>query len=84
MLPLQDEGSYILVGVFVLLLLAGSTGYWTYIDGANRRVDRTRWWGAVVFWLLLLVCFRALSRSRSTSRNAPIILLTTRRTASGA
>lgn len=54
MLPLQAEGSSVLVGVFVVLLLAGSTGYWTYIDGANRGVDRAPWWGAGVFWLLLL------------------------------
>ncbi|WP_122089246.1 hypothetical protein [Halalkalicoccus subterraneus] len=54
MLPLQAEGSDILVGVFVLLLLAGSTGYWTYIDGTNRGVDRAPWWGAGVFWGLVL------------------------------
>ena len=54
MLPVQAEGTYTLVGVFTLLLLAGSTGYWVYIDGSNRGIDRAPWWGAGVFWLLLL------------------------------
>ena len=54
MLPLQAEGTYTFVGVFVLMLLAGSTGYWTYIDGTNRGVDRAPWWGAGVFWGFLL------------------------------
>jgi hypothetical protein len=54
MLPLQVEGTYTFVGVFALMLLAGSTGYWVYIDGANREIDRAPWWGAGVFWLLLL------------------------------
>jgi hypothetical protein len=53
-LPLQAEGSYLLAGTFVLLLLAGSTGYWVYLDGAKRGIDRAPWWGAGVFWLLLL------------------------------
>jgi hypothetical protein len=52
--PLQAEGSGILVGIFVLLLLAGSTGYWVYLDGTNRGIDRAPWWGLSVFWLLLL------------------------------
>lgn len=53
-LPLQAEGSTLLVGTFVLLLLAGSAGYWVYLDGADRRIDRAPWWGLGVFWLLLL------------------------------
>lgn len=52
--PLQAEGSYLLVAIFVLLLLAGSTGYWVYLDGTNRGIDRAPWWGVGVFWLLLL------------------------------
>lgn len=52
--PLQVEGSFVLVGTFVLLLLAGSTGYWVYLDGVNRGIDRAPWWGLGVFWLLLL------------------------------
>lgn len=54
MLPLQAEGTYVLAGVFLVLLIAGSTGYWVYIDGATRKIDRAPWWGAGVFWLLLL------------------------------
>lgn len=52
--PLQAEGSFVLVGTFVLLLLAGSTGYWVYLDGVNRGTDRAPWWGLGVFWLFLL------------------------------
>jgi H+/Cl- antiporter ClcA len=54
MLPLQAEGTYTIIGVFVLLLVAGSTGYWVYIDGSNRGVDRAPWWGVGIFWLLVL------------------------------
>lgn len=53
-LPLQVAGSYVLVGTFALLLLAGSSGYWVYLDGAKRGIDRAPWWGVGVFWLLLL------------------------------
>lgn len=53
-LPVLADGSFVLVGVFTLLLLAGSTGYWVYLDGVNREVERAPWWGLGVFWLLLL------------------------------
>ena len=39
-LPSPAEGSFVLVGVFVLLLLAGSTGYWVYLDATGRGLDR--------------------------------------------
>lgn len=53
-LPVLADGSFVLVGVFVLLLLAGSAGYWVYLDGTKRGIDRAPWWGLGVLWLLLL------------------------------
>lgn len=52
--PALPEGSLVLVGTFTLLLVAGSTGYWVYLDGTKRGIDRAPWWGVGVFWLLLL------------------------------
>ncbi|WP_336343452.1 hypothetical protein [Halalkalicoccus ordinarius] len=53
-LPVLADGSFVLIGVFVLLLLAGSAGYWVYLDGTKRGIDCAPWWGLGVLWLLLL------------------------------
>lgn len=42
MLPLQAEGTYTIIGVFTLPLIAGSTGYWVYLDGTNRGAAARR------------------------------------------
>ncbi len=42
-------GEVVLVLVFSLLLLAGSAGYWTYLDAVKRADERAPLWGLGVF-----------------------------------
>lgn len=42
-------GEVVLVSVFSLLLLAGSAGYWTYLDAVKRADERAPLWGLGVF-----------------------------------
>jgi uncharacterized membrane-anchored protein len=42
-------GEVVLVSVFSLLLLAGSAGYWTYLDAVKREDERALLWGLGVF-----------------------------------
>ncbi len=42
-------GEVVLVSVFSLLLLAGSAGYWTYLDAVKRGDERAPLWALGVF-----------------------------------
>ncbi|WP_331233884.1 hypothetical protein [Natronorarus salvus] len=45
----QVTGEVVLVSVFSLLLLAGTVGYWTYLDAVDREDERAPVWALAVF-----------------------------------